>query len=251
MDNEESPLKSIRRLVKVYNWTLCSPIKILNDSATKVNITLAGCLLCLVPMAVTGLIGGDDCHGRTPVAGAALVDELVFRSASPIDSRVLDFMRVSPSLFLNLWMAATKCMMIAASDVPDSAFVSAAGGNGRDVGIQVSGLPGRWFSVPASPPKGAFDVDVPEDRALGAIGDSAVVDAFGLGAMFAPPENVPPTDVRAGLSIGTHPYFRNLGIPMGSSANSLGINMAKTVIKQPMAAATRIMTEPRSKRYSS
>jgi hypothetical protein len=74
-------------------------------------------------------------------------------------------------------------MMKLAEGVEGSSFITAAGGNGREVGIQVAGLPGHWFTVPAKPPVGTFDVDLPTDRAMGAIGDSAVVDAFGLGAM--------------------------------------------------------------------
>jgi hypothetical protein len=50
-------------------------------------------------------------------------------------------------------------------------------------GIQLSGLPGTWFSGPARPPEGdLIDNISPEDR-CGAIGDSAIVDAFGMGAM--------------------------------------------------------------------
>ena len=175
--------------------------------------------IALVPLAVEGLEAGDDCHGRTPVSGAALVAELVFRSARSIDEDVLDFMRASPSLFLNLWMAATKCMMIAASGVEGSSFVTAAAGNGRSVGLQVSGLSGRWFTIPATPPKGAFDVDLPEDRALGAIGDSAVVDAFGLGAMFKPSGQNAGKETSA-LSVGAHPYFRDMNVKLGSSSRA-------------------------------
>ena len=175
--------------------------------------------IALVPLAVEGLQGGDDCHGRTPVAGAALVDELVNRAARPFGDDVLDFMRGSPSLFLNLWMAATKCMMIAASGVEDASFVTAAAGNGVETGIQVSGLPGRWFTTPATAPLGPFDQDAPADRALGAVGDSAVVDAFGLGAMATPAPDA--TDLAArstALSVGTHPYFRTSGIRLGLTA---------------------------------
>ena len=144
--------------------------------------------IALVPLAVIGLMGGDDCHGRTPVATQALVAELKDRARTPVtDENTLEFMASSPSLFLNLWMAATKCMMKLAEGIERSSFVTAAGGNGREVGIQVSGLPGRWFTVPAEPPKGRFDVDLPNDRALGAVGDSAVVEAFGLGAMAIDP----------------------------------------------------------------
>ena len=186
--------------------------------------------IALVPLAVIGLMGGDDCHGRTPVATKALVAELQDRARTPItDENTLEFMASSPSLFLNLWMAATKCMMKLAEGIEGSSFVTAAGGNGRDVGIQVSGLPGRWFTVPGAPPKGRFDVDLPSDRALGAIGDSAVVEAFGLGAMAIDPGSAQkaalgsymPDDRRAranGLSVGEHPYFRMLDLRLGSTA---------------------------------
>ena len=188
---------------------------------TSVRDALQGGLaegIALVPLAVQGLAGGDDCHGRTPVAGAALVDEIVDRSG-PIDGEVLEFMRGSPSLFLNLWMAATKCMMIAASGVEDSSFITAAAGNGAQTGIQISGRPGQWFTTQASAPKGKFDVDLPTDRASGAIGDSAVVDAFGLGAMaVAGPGEAPKSSA---MSVGEHPYFRKLNMRLGLSARSV------------------------------
>ena len=186
--------------------------------------------IALVPLAVIGLAGGDDCHGRTPVAHAALVNELKDRTLHTItDENVLQFMATSPSLFLNLWMAATKCMMKLAEGVDGSSFITAAGGNGREIGIQISGLPGQWFTVAASAPKGKFDIDLPEDRSLGAIGDSAVVEAFGLGAMVIElsPEQKKllsaylPDDatVRTSrLSVGAHPNFRNHTIKLGSTA---------------------------------
>lgn len=186
--------------------------------------------IALVPLAVIGLVGGDDCHGRTAVATSALVAELKDRSRGGItDETALAFMEASPSLFLNLWMAATKCMMKLAENIEGSSFVTAAGGNGHEVGIQISGVPGRWFTIPATPPKGTFEVDLPPDRALGAIGDSAVVEAFGLGAMaieLSPAQKTAlgtsvPGDREAriaGLSVGTHPNFGAFGFLLGSTA---------------------------------
>ncbi|WP_166417139.1 YlbE family protein [Cochlodiniinecator piscidefendens] len=188
--------------------------------------------IALVPLAAVGLAGGDDCHGRTPVAGAALAAELIDRTPGGItDEDALQFMHGSPSLFLNLWMAATKCMMKLAEGINGSSFITAAGGNGAETAIQVSGLPGQWFTVTADAPKGDFDVDLPTDRALGAIGDSAVVDAFGLGAMSIElnPEqkamiagNLPDdaTARASGLSVGAHPYFRALDLKLGSTARA-------------------------------
>ena len=186
--------------------------------------------IALVPLAVVGPFGGDDCHGHTSVSTASLVQELKDRSPNGIsDDNALEFIATSPSLFLNLWMAATKIMMKSAEGVEGSSFVTATGGNGREIGIQIAGLPEQWFTAPASPPNGKFDVNLPEDRALGAIGDSAVIEAFGLGAMaieLSPkqknelgsylPDN---THARtSGLSVGAHPYFRDFDIRLGSTA---------------------------------
>lgn len=186
--------------------------------------------IALVPLAVAALKAGDDCHGHTQAATGALMAELKDRTKGTIiDEDVLAFMASSSSLFLNLWMAATKCMMKLAEGVEGSSFITAAGGNGLEVGIQVSGLPGRWFTVPADPPKGRFDIDLPPQRALGAVGDSAVVEAFGLGAMairFSPAQqenfaDYLPNDSpsrAAILSVGAHPYFRTLDMRLGSTA---------------------------------
>jgi Protein of unknown function (DUF1116) len=185
--------------------------------------------IALVPIAAQGLKGGDDCHGRTAVATQVLVAELKDRTSHGIsDEDALDFMASSPSLFLNLWMAATKCMMKLGDGIEGSSFVTAAGGNGREVGIQISGVPKRWFKISATAPKGQLDKDMPSDRALGAIGDSAVVEAFGLGAMvidLSPAQKAVlasylPDDrqSRSSMNVGTHPYFRAFKPRLGMTA---------------------------------
>jgi len=189
--------------------------------------------VALVPLAAVGLANGDDCHGRTVFATRALVNELQDRTPGGIKvTKALDFMASSPALFLNLWMAATKCMMTVASGVDGSSFVTAAAGNGVETAIQVSGLPGRWFAIKATPPVGTFDVELPPGRALGAIGDSAVVEAFGLGAMainlsaeqskllgaFLPDNS---SHRLNGLSVGAHPYFRALDVRLGMTARAV------------------------------
>ena len=185
----------------------------------------------LVPLAAGSLAEGDDCHGRTPAGTRLLVEELQARSQRSWDEHSRNFMADSPSLFLNLWMAATKCIMKAAEGVDGSGLITAAGGNGRDAGIQVSGLAGRWFTAPASPPNGSVH-GVPADRALGAIGDSAIVDAYGLGAMavnLSPElqkafEAVLPDDAalrRRQLPVGRHVGLGKLDVSLGISARAV------------------------------
>jgi hypothetical protein len=142
--------------------------------------------IALLPIADRALKDGDDCHGRTLSASAQVADLFAARSAP---AAALDFLRASPAFFLNLWMAASGLMMRAADGLAGSSFVRAAAGNGTEFGIQVAGLPGRWFTAPATPPHGPIDAAAAGASGVGAIGDSAVVDAFGLGGMamsFAP-----------------------------------------------------------------
>ncbi len=185
----------------------------------------------LIEIAVGGLRAGDDCHGRTPAATKLLMACVESGLAGiAIDARARDFIDHSPPLFLNPWMAASKCLMLAGDGVAGSGFVTAAGGNGVDVGIQVSGLPGQWFRAPATPPSGRFDVDLPRERALPAIGDSAVVEALGLGAMalqHSPAQEKAfadflPADYRerARLMCGSHPAFGDLDCRLGLGARA-------------------------------
>ena len=50
-------------------------------------------------------------------------------------------------------------------------------------GMQVSGLPGRWFTAPATVPQGNVREPLTLDDCTGAYGDSALAEGFGLGAM--------------------------------------------------------------------
>ena len=134
----------------------------------------------LISLAAHGLTEGDDCHGRTIAATAELARRLSPGLAQWPEARA--FLDQGPSFFLNLWMAACKCMVSAASGVAGSSLVTAAGGNGAAMGLQISGRPGEWFTAPADSPVGDTG-DYPAKRALGAIGDSAIVDALGFGAM--------------------------------------------------------------------
>lgn len=147
--------------------------------------TFAAALTAPVPildLADEGLAGGDDCHGRTGVASAALLSTIDRHLVSPKAHASRAFLQRSPSFFLNIWMAASQRMLAAARGVSGSTVVTAAGGNGIEFGIKIASTPDTWFAAPADPPAvapGALGAAEP----LGAIGDSAVVDILGLGAM--------------------------------------------------------------------
>ncbi len=184
----------------------------------------------LLTIAREAIKQGDDCHGRTPAATKLLSEQLHDCFDLPTEASV--FLESGPSFFLNLWMAACKCTLNAASGIQGSSLVVSAGANGVETGIQTAGLPGRWFTSPAEIPKGKFDVDVPPSRGLGAIGDSAIVDTLGFGAMamnYAPEQQkglleFMPAD---GLQLpGTllsieHPGFKDLKLRVGLLARTV------------------------------
>jgi hypothetical protein len=110
--------------------------------------------------------------------------------------------------------------------------VIGAGGNGAEAGIQIAGLQGRWFAAPADPPNHQMPEDIADDRALGAIGDSAIVDAMGFGAMamnFAPEQKkgmlhlMPDGGLELpGLVLAAeHPGFGALGLCVGTAARTV------------------------------
>ena len=108
------------------------------DKVTWLNHWLAPVLekglskpIALVPVADHGLHNGDDCHGRCAAATEALRVELATRLGGDLATDgVDDFLAASPPFFLNLWMAASKCIMSAAVGEADCSLVTAMAGNG-------------------------------------------------------------------------------------------------------------------------
>lgn len=184
----------------------------------------------MIPVAKAGMDLGDDCHGRTPAATAALAEILSPRlTGSAGAEKAAAFVSESPSYFLNLWMASVRSMLGAASGTADSSLVIGAGGNGAAAGLQIAGLPGRWFAAPAAPPHHEMPEGIDPGRALGAIGDSAIVDAMGFGAMamnLAPEQkkgmlHLMPEgglDLPGLLMAAEHPGFGSLGLRVGMAA---------------------------------
>jgi hypothetical protein len=151
--------------------------------------------VALAPIADAGLALGDDGHGRTAGSTARLAAEVDARLAGPAGDEARAYLARSPGFFLNLWMAASRCMLSAAAGSRGSDIVVAAGGNGQTCGIQVAGDAGRWLIAAAEPPVIPGSSSELAARSLGAIGDSAIVDLLGFGGMCslrsappAPPE---------------------------------------------------------------
>jgi hypothetical protein len=145
---------------------------------------LSSCLaqpLALLPLMDNARRVGDDCHARTVMGSQLLAKTLLDRLSPAIDSPVRAFLDQSPAFALNFWMGACALSARAAEGVNGSSLVTRAGGNGVDFGIQLAGNAGVWVCVPAPVPQGLIDAAYSGCVAVGALGDSALVDFAGLG----------------------------------------------------------------------
>jgi hypothetical protein len=76
-------------------------------------------------------------------------------------------------------------------------MVTAMARNGTEVGIQISGLDGRWFTASAPMVKGVYFPGFTEEDANPDIGDSAITETCGIGA-FAMAAALPMTQLVGG-----------------------------------------------------
>ncbi|MBR1123140.1 DUF1116 domain-containing protein [Bradyrhizobium lablabi] len=174
----------------------------------------------LIDIADAALTDGDDCHSRTAAATSRLVQVLAPRLGGDTPER--RFLDKASGFFLNLWMAAVKCIA-RAGEGEHSSVITALGGNGTEVGLQLGGRTGQWFVAPATPPSGSLLSGYQEEDRLGAVGDSALVDAMGFGAMTSvslPSAGSVPSGL-AGLLPMQHPAFEQSRVRLGMPARSI------------------------------
>ena len=137
-----------------------------------------------LPIIDHALQCGDDTHLRHDAAHALLVHLIRQRVGSELENSPCDaFMVRWPFFHLNFWMAAIRLALGAAQGVAGSSLITAFGGNGEHFGLKVSGLPKRWWTCRATPPLGRLRAPHTVESTVAAYGDSAIVEAFGLGAM--------------------------------------------------------------------
>ncbi|KAG2446922.1 hypothetical protein HYH02_008078 [Chlamydomonas schloesseri] len=216
----------------------------------------------LLPLAAASLAAGEECHAATTAATAALRG-LLQPHLEPAGGGVLSaaeaaaakeavaFLASAPSLFLNLWMAGCKRVLMAAEGTADSSVVTAVGGNGLMVGVKLAGG-GGWAGVgaaapepramtapvggaPAPPAPGATGEGAAATAAAaaaaagavsGAMGDSMVVDALGFGAQLEPALPLPapalasPAAAPGALGLAAHPALSQPGFVPATAAGA-------------------------------
>jgi len=135
--------------------------------------------LDLLELHAASLEQGDECHHRTD-AGT----QLIATALAPLSSEVDDFVRANSQFFLNVAMVFAKLALVCAHGVEGSSLVTVVARNGVQVGVKLSGTGSQWFVGPAALPDPAA---LYEGHALDEmnpdLGDSAIIEVYGLGAL--------------------------------------------------------------------
>jgi hypothetical protein len=142
----------------------------------------------LLAVAAQGITMGDDLHMRTQAATNLLIRSWLPDIAALPDGVREPFARYlggNHLFFLNLAMAAAKCLQLQAGQVEGSSIVTTMARNGTTFGIKLAGAP-EWH-ITAAPPVGEalYNSGQGPETSAPDIGDSAVLELTGMGGPAA------------------------------------------------------------------
>jgi hypothetical protein len=142
--------------------------------------------VALKPLIARGLAMGDEMHQRNVACSSLLLrilsPHLARSGQGPALAKAFEFMAGNDQFFLNVGMAMGKSMLDPLRGIAGSSVVTAMCRNGTDFGIRVAALGEQWFSAPVETPRGLYFPGFSAADANPDIGDSAILEAIGLGA---------------------------------------------------------------------
>ena len=197
---------------------------------------------------------GDEMHMRNAASTALLAKALAGPLAAVVPEatqleRILRFLtRDNDQFFLTWAMGAAKAAARAIEGIAGCTIVSTMARNGVEFGIRVAGLGDRWFTGPASVVAGSYFPGFTAADANRDVGDSAIMETYGLGgmAMAASPavtrivgaKSV--TDaIETTRRMGEICVGRNAGFPIGAldwEGTPTGIDIRKVVATEIVPA---------------
>lgn len=131
---------------------------------------------------------GDEFHQRNIAASALFLKDMapyiLDVDMKPEDiKQVIKFLADTDQFFLNIMMANCKVIMDSAREIEEGSIITALSRNGYEFGIKVSGLGDQWFTAPVNTPEGLYFSGYSQEDANPDMGDSSIVEAFGVGGM--------------------------------------------------------------------
>ena len=201
----------------------------------------------LLSLARAAIREGDELHNRLSSATTLLHALLTTRKGESDSAKAaLRTVAEAPLYFLNVWMPACQLILLAGDAEPGCTLVTRLCANGEVIGIQISALPGQWFTAPSPLVKGPFMKGSPPNPEFGpATGDSGVIDAFGLGGQglrYSPSLlnafscwMQPDDDCRARSMLGgVHPILET---PFSLDASAVGQSAQSPLLSTGMVSA--------------
>ena len=163
---------------------------VLGDALSKALKLLPDGGLAVNPILAEAVTMGDEFHVRMAAASSIMFRELapkLVQVGLPQDQlqSVLDFLSGNKNFFLTLGMASGKAVLDAAATIQEGSIVTCLTRNGREFAIRVSGLGDRWFTGPEDTLDTLYFPGFSDDDACPDCGDSAILEAYGLGGLVA------------------------------------------------------------------
>src|SRR5262245_13866463 len=200
----------------------------------------------LNPLIARGLAMGDEMHQRNVACTSLLVRMLAPRMARSV--KALEFIAGNDQFFLNIAMAMGKSILDPVRGIERSTIVTAMARNGTEFGIRVAGGGDQWFTAPVEMPQGLYFPGFSAADANPDIGDSAILEAIGLGAfsMAAAPavagfvgaggmrEALATTRAMSEIAAARHPQWK---IPALEFAGAPALIDARRVVETGIAPA--------------
>lgn len=131
---------------------------------------------------------GDELHNRSRAASFLLFAQIapyICETMTDVTktNEVLRFMESNIHTFLGFAMTSAKCTLDTLKNIEASTVVRVMARNGTDWGIQVAGLGDEWFTAPSPVPDVLLFPGFTKDDVNPDIGDSAIMEAYGLGGL--------------------------------------------------------------------
>ena len=147
--------------------------------------------LPIKPILAESMQMGDENHTRQTASDLLFDKKLlpeIFKL--PFEKQQLlaavRYITETPRFFHCFGQGASRAALLGADGIEYSTMVTAVCGNGAEFGIKVAGLPGKWFTAPAPMMKGRYtSAHFTEKDQLPWIGDSCVVECYGMGGLAA------------------------------------------------------------------
>ena len=153
-----------------------------------ISLRLAECGgIALKPIIAKGLEMGDENHSSQTAVDALFIREIIPTALKCENyEELLLYFAKTPRFFHNFCQSASRTAVLGAHGIEGSPVVTAAGGNGVEYGIKVSGLGNEWFTAPSPMIEGTYMTEgAKRENQLPWIGDSSVVECAGLGGLLS------------------------------------------------------------------